>query len=76
MLQILILICSTNLSPADCQMETALDVIHGPKAASITGCGLEAQALLARTTLLRGPDEYAKIKCRPPARATRTAQKG
>jgi hypothetical protein len=75
MLQILILICSTNLSPADCQMETAIDVIHGPKTASVMGCGLEAQALLAKTTVLRRPDEYAKIRCRPPQRALRTAQK-
>lgn len=76
MLQILILICSTNLTPADCQMETALDVIHGPRTASVVGCGLDAQALLARTTILRGPGEYAKIKCRPPERPMKTAQKG
>jgi hypothetical protein len=76
MLQILILICSTNLSPADCQTETALDVIHGPRTASAIGCGFEAQALLARTTILRGPGEYAKIKCHPPERSMKTAQKG
>lgn len=76
MLQVLILICSANLSPADCQVETALDVIHGPKIAGIAGCGLGAQALLAKTKLLRGPDEYAKIKCRPPQRAMKTAQTG
>jgi hypothetical protein len=76
MLQVLILICSTNISPADCQTETALDIVHGPKIASIMGCGLEAQALLAKTTLLRSPNEYAKINCRPRERAMKTAQKG
>ena len=34
MLQIVILICSTSLSPADCQKASALDVVVGPQASN------------------------------------------
>lgn len=37
MLQIVILICSTSLSPADCQKDTALDVVVGPQASNPMG---------------------------------------
>jgi hypothetical protein len=73
MLQIMILVCSVNLSPADCQIETALDVISGPQTQSVVSCGLQGQALIAATSIARrGPDEYIKIKC---SRVVKTAQK-
>ncbi len=73
MLQIMILVCSVNLSPADCRVETALDVISGPQAQGVVSCGLQGQALIAATSFARrGPDEYIKIKC---SRVVKTAQK-
>jgi len=63
--KILILVCSINLAPADCQTNTALDVISGPEAANQSVCGLYGQAYIADTALgtaLRS-DEYVKVKC-------------
>jgi hypothetical protein len=69
----MILVCSVNLSPADCQVETALDVISGPQAQNAISCGLQGQALIASTSIARrGPDEYIKIKC---SRVVKTVHK-
>jgi hypothetical protein len=66
MLKMLILVCSTSVSPADCQLETALDIIYGPQVASIFECGTASQTLVARTSILRRADgEYMKVKCSP-----------
>lgn len=69
MLQVLILICSIGVAPADCQIDTALEVIRGPQAANVMMCGLYGQAYIAQTSLApRASHEYAKIKCvRAPA---------
>ena len=64
MLKMLILVCSANLSPADCQPETALDIIQGPQVASVFECGMASQVMAAQTSILRhAPDEYMKVKC-------------
>jgi hypothetical protein len=64
MLQIMILVCSVNVSPVDCQTETALDIISGPQTASAISCGMQGQALIASTSFARQrPGEYVKIKC-------------
>ena len=64
MLRILILICSTEVSPQDCQRETALDIISGPQVTSIMTCGVQGQAIVASTAAIgRRPDEYMKIRC-------------
>lgn len=66
MLQILILVCSTNLSSVECQADTALDVINGPQVASVWACGLQGQSLLAQTaTLGRAHGDFVKIVCSP-----------
>ena len=65
MFKVLILVCSINITPADCQMDTAVDVISGPEAANQSVCGLYGQAYIADTALgaaLRD-DEYVKVKC-------------
>lgn len=67
MFQVLILICAINVAPADCQTETALDLINGPRVASELLCGLHGQAYIAQTSLRpRGPGEYVKIRCLRP----------
>jgi len=64
MLRILILVCSTNVSPQDCQRETALDIISGPQVANVMTCGLQGQALAASTAMVgKRPNEYLKIRC-------------
>jgi hypothetical protein len=64
MLKMLILVCSTSLSPADCQPETAIDIIQGPQVASVFECGMASQVMAAQTSVLRhAPDEYMKVKC-------------
>ena len=66
MLKMLILVCSSSVSPPDCQLETALDVIHGPQVASVFECGMASQVLAAQSTILRNaPKEYIKVKCSP-----------
>ena len=62
MYSILVLICSTALSHADCQAKTALDVVRGPTVDNPMMCGLNAQTMIARTDLVQG-DEYMKVVC-------------
>jgi hypothetical protein len=65
MFKILILICSINLAPADCQIHNALDVIDGPEASSQALCGMYGQAYIADTALgaRHREDEYVKVRC-------------
>ena len=44
--------------------------------ASVMACGMQSQALLAQGTLLRHEGAYAKIRCTPVDRLTKTAFKG
>lgn len=65
MFQVLILICSISLAPADCQANSAVDVIQGPEAINEELCGLHGQAYLAQIALgaRHRDDEYVKVKC-------------
>jgi hypothetical protein len=61
---IVILICSTALSPSDCQQDTALDVVRGPQVDNPVMCALKAQTMLARTDLVQaGGAQYLKVVC-------------
>jgi hypothetical protein len=62
MYSILVLICSTALSHADCQAKTAIDVVRGPTVDNPMMCGLNAQTMIAGTDLVQG-DEYMKVVC-------------
>lgn len=69
MLQVLILVCSVNVSPADCQIETALDVISGGELVNAATCGLIGQARYAALSLAEhAQGQYLKIRCEPPHR--------
>jgi hypothetical protein len=69
MFQVLILICAAGVAPADCQIETAIDVIHGPRVASEIMCGLHGQAYIAQTSLRPGrAGEYVKLACLRPGK--------
>ena len=64
MYSILVLICSTALSHADCQAKTAVDVVRGPTVDNPMMCGLNAQTMIARTDLVQGDgSEYLKVGC-------------
>jgi hypothetical protein len=64
MYSILVLICSTALSHADCQAKTAVDVVRGPTVDNPMMCALNAQTVIARTDLVQGDGtEYMKVVC-------------
>jgi hypothetical protein len=63
MYSIVILICSTALSHADCQSKTAVDVARGPTVDNPMMCGFDAQAMIARTDLVQTGAEYVKVVC-------------
>lgn len=65
MFKVLILICTVQLAPPDCQIDTASAVVQGPDAANETMCGLHGQAYLAHSAFadLR-KDRYLKVTCR------------
>ena len=69
---IVILICSTVLSNADCQPESALDVVRGPQVDNVVMCSLNAQTMMSRTDLVRGGgSQYMKVVCAPSMSADR-----
>jgi hypothetical protein len=63
MYSILILICSTALSHADCQAKAAVDVVRGPTVDNAMMCALNAQTMIARTDLVQGDAHYMKVVC-------------
>jgi hypothetical protein len=63
MFKVLILICSVNVSPQDCQPQTAADVITGPIVSSELSCGLSGQAYVADTAIRPTGREYLKVQC-------------
>ena len=63
---IVILICSVNVDHSDCQRETAIDVIRGPRVENAIMCTMGGQTMVARTALAHGDGrEYLKILCIP-----------
>jgi hypothetical protein len=64
MYSIIVLICSTALSHADCQAKTAVDVVRGPTVDNPMMCALNAQTMIARTDLVQtNGTEYVKVVC-------------
>jgi hypothetical protein len=61
--KIVILVCSAEMAPQDCQTDNAIDVIAGPTVTTVMACGHDGQAYIAQTSLL---DEhtYPKMLCR------------
>jgi len=63
MLNVTILVCSVGMQAADCQRDTAIDVINGPHAENEIQCALYGQQLLAQVAHLLSPGTYPKITC-------------
>ena len=62
MFKVLILVCSMNLAPQDCEMKNAIHVIAGPMVSSELSCRRSAQTLIFRTAPTDA--EYVKIQCK------------
>jgi hypothetical protein len=67
MFKVLILVCSMNLAPSDCNTKNAIDVMAGPMSPNELFCGISAQAFLATTALSPSDGEYVKIQCKRPS---------
>ena len=66
MLVVVMLVCTAQVSPMECQRETALEVIVGPHVSTIGECALAGQATFASTSLARMAEgDYLKIRCEP-----------
>jgi len=61
MFKVLILVCSMNLAPHDCEMKNAIHVIAGPMVSSELSCRRSAQTLIFRTAVAPTDAEYVKI---------------
>ena len=64
MFKVLILVCSMNLAPQDCEMKNAIHVIAGPRVSSELSCRRSAQTLIFRTAVAPTDAEYVKIQCK------------
>lgn len=73
---VVILICSLNIGHADCQPDTAIDVMRGPKVDDAMMCLMAGQVLVAQTALApREGREYMKILCSGADRNIRAASR-
>lgn len=64
MFKVMILICATSVDHAACTPNTAIDIVRGPPAHSISQCMHESQQTLAQTSIR--PEigkQYMKIVC-------------
>jgi len=64
MFKMLLLVCATHVSPAQCGIDTAIDIIWGPPTQSAAACAFQGQALVAGTALpIRPGKTYLKVRC-------------
>jgi hypothetical protein len=73
---IVILICSINVGQADCQPDTAIDVVRGPRVENVMMCAMGGQTMIARTALIHDDgQEYLKVLCSPSDHQSKSAAK-
>lgn len=64
MFKVLILICAVTVDRGACTPDTAVDIVRGPPAHTLSQCIHESQTTLARTTLAPDPGkQYMKVVC-------------
>lgn len=64
MLKVLVLICSMDTSGADCDQQTAVDVIAMGQTNSPTQCGFMSQAMMATGPIAPvAGKQYMKVMC-------------
>lgn len=60
----MILICAASLDHTACTPKTAIDIVRGPVAHTVTQCIQESQDTLAQTSIAPVPNkQYMKIVC-------------
>ncbi len=61
---VVVFVCASGIGQSECNADTALDVIRGPRVASEITCGLHGQATVASLARPIDPEhEYIKIAC-------------
>ena len=64
MFKVMILICAMSGDHAACTPETAIDVVKGPPAHTMSQCMHESQTTLAMTSIKPDPGkQYMKVVC-------------
>ena len=64
MFKVLILICAASLDHAACTPDTAIDIVRGPPARSLSQCVHESQTTLAQTSIRpEMGEQYMKVVC-------------
>ncbi len=64
MFKVLILICAVGVDRSACTPQTAIDVVRGPPAHTMSQCIHESQTTLAQTSIAPEPGkQYMKIVC-------------
>jgi len=58
-----ILLCASSVARSDCDAQSAIDVAIGARTANEMACGIEAQEMIALTTIRPREGEYLKIAC-------------
>ncbi len=73
---IVMLICSINLSNSECQPDTALDLVRGPRVETAMQCAMIGQSMIAATAIApREGQEYLKLMCVPSRPKVRAAER-
>jgi len=58
-----VLLCTSSVARSECDTHSAIDVAVGPKTSNEIACGIEAQEMIALTTIRPREGEYIKIFC-------------
>jgi hypothetical protein len=58
-----IFLCASSIAASDCDTRSAIDVAIGPNTSNEIACGIQAQEMIAQTTIRPRDGEYLKISC-------------
>ncbi len=58
-----IFLCASSIAASDCDARSAIDVAVGPNTGNEIACGIEAQEMIAQTSIRPRDGEYLKISC-------------
>lgn len=64
MYKVMILICALGVDHAACTPDTAVDIVRGPLAHSLSQCMTESQTTIASTSIApQAGKQYMKVVC-------------
>ncbi len=58
-----IFLCASSIAASDCDTQSAIDVAVGPRTNNEIACAIEAQEMIAQTSIRPRDGEYLKISC-------------